>query len=207
MMESEREKHIKWSWHPYHMVCIVCLWSGLQLSLFFKVLPSPTPGANKRKAEDSKGKGSAKKPSAGAAKKGVFKRWNIHLTELEKKTFPSFPFAVFLIDEMTPEIPVTVFCSFTNAAVLTVIHTELSTFQKFLTGRWRNIVRMLLSLHHHLCQEKPVEGPRSIRPGLPKRSRSTVTLQIEHGDCAPHVTSERDGRRDSSFGLAFNCPR
>lgn len=39
-----------------------------------KVLPSPTSGANKRKAEESKGKGSAKKPSAGAAKKGVFKR-------------------------------------------------------------------------------------------------------------------------------------
>ena len=24
MMESEREKHIKWSWHLYHMVCIAC---------------------------------------------------------------------------------------------------------------------------------------------------------------------------------------
>merc|ERR1719357_123883 len=45
-----------------------------RLDSFFKVLPSPTPGANKRKAEDSKGKGSVKKPSAGAAKKGVFKR-------------------------------------------------------------------------------------------------------------------------------------
>jgi len=45
-----------------------------RLDSFFKVLPSPTSGANKRKAEDSKGKGSAKKPSAGAAKKGVFKR-------------------------------------------------------------------------------------------------------------------------------------
>jgi flap endonuclease-1 len=45
-----------------------------RLDSFFKVLPSPTSGANKRKAEESKGKGSAKKPSAGAAKKGVFKR-------------------------------------------------------------------------------------------------------------------------------------
>ena len=176
MMESEKEKHFKWSWHHYHMVCTACLWSSLQLSLLSKVLPSPTPGANKRKAEDSKGKGSAKKPSAGAAKKGVFKRWNIHLTELKKKTFPIFPCAVFLIDEMTPEIPVTVFCSFTHAAVLTVIYTELNTFQKFLTGRWRNLVRMLLSLHHHLCQEKPVEGLHSNRPGLPKRSLSTLPL-------------------------------
>ena len=121
-MESDREKHIKWSWHPYHMVCVAFLWSSLQLSPLSKVLPSPTPGANKRKAEDSKGKGSAKKPSAGAAKKGVFKRWNIHLTELKKKTFPIFPCAVFLIDEMTPEIPVTVFCSFTHAAVLTDLY-------------------------------------------------------------------------------------
>jgi len=53
---------------------VLHVWSSLQLSLLSKVLPSPTPGANKRKAEDSKGKGSAKKPSAGAAKKGVFKR-------------------------------------------------------------------------------------------------------------------------------------
>merc|ERR1711962_700495 len=45
-----------------------------RLDSFFKVLPSPTSDGNKRKAEDSKGKGSAKKPSAGAAKKGVFKR-------------------------------------------------------------------------------------------------------------------------------------
>ena len=41
---------------------------------FVKVLPSPTSAGNKRKAEETKGKGSAKKPSAGAAKKGVFKR-------------------------------------------------------------------------------------------------------------------------------------
>ena len=137
-------------------------WLGLRLSILSKVLPSPTPGANKRKAEDSKGKGSAKKPSAGAAKKGVFKRWNIHLTDLEKETFPIFPCAVFLTDEMTLEIPVTAYCNFRHAADLTVIYTELNTFQKFLTGRWRNLVRMLLSLHHHLCQEKPVEGPHSI---------------------------------------------
>jgi hypothetical protein len=39
------------------------------------VLPSPTSGGNKRKAEEAaKGKGSAKKASAGAAKKGAFKR-------------------------------------------------------------------------------------------------------------------------------------
>lgn len=46
-----------------------------RLDSFFKVLPSPTPGNNKRKSEDSKG-GSAKKGKAvsGAAKKGVFKK-------------------------------------------------------------------------------------------------------------------------------------
>ena len=44
------------------------------------------------------------------------------MTELKMKTFPIFPFALFLIDEMTAEIPVTVFCSFTHAAVLTVIY-------------------------------------------------------------------------------------
>jgi len=45
-----------------------------RLDSFFKVLPSPTPNANKRKADDAKGKGSAKKANTGAAKKGVFKR-------------------------------------------------------------------------------------------------------------------------------------
>lgn len=46
-----------------------------RLDSFFKVLPSPTSTGNKRKAEDTKGKGSAKKASgAGAAKKGAFKR-------------------------------------------------------------------------------------------------------------------------------------
>jgi len=43
-----------------------------RLDSFFKVLPSPTPGQNKRKSEDKIG--SAKKKAAGAAKKGVFKR-------------------------------------------------------------------------------------------------------------------------------------
>jgi len=44
-----------------------------RLDSFFKVLPSPTPGANKRKADEKK-PGSAKKFASGAAKKGVFKR-------------------------------------------------------------------------------------------------------------------------------------
>jgi len=44
-----------------------------RLDSFFKVLPSPTSGGNKRKAEEAKGKG-AKKGAAGAAKKGAFKR-------------------------------------------------------------------------------------------------------------------------------------
>jgi len=43
-----------------------------RLDSFFKVLPSPTSAGNKRKAEDSKGKGAKK--VAGAAKKGAFKR-------------------------------------------------------------------------------------------------------------------------------------
>lgn len=40
-----------------------------RLDSFFKVLPSPTNAGNKRKAEDTKGKGSAKKAATGAAKK------------------------------------------------------------------------------------------------------------------------------------------
>jgi len=44
-----------------------------RLDSFFKVLPSPTPSANKRKADD-KGGSAKKKAASGAAKKGVFKR-------------------------------------------------------------------------------------------------------------------------------------
>jgi len=44
-----------------------------RLDSFFKVLPSPTAGQNKRKAEDKLGS-AKKKGAAGAAKKGVFKR-------------------------------------------------------------------------------------------------------------------------------------
>jgi len=46
-----------------------------RLDTFFKVLPSPTPNANKRKSEEMS-KGSAKKAKGGAsaAKKGIFKR-------------------------------------------------------------------------------------------------------------------------------------
>ena len=39
-----------------------------------QVLPSPTSGGNKRKADEMKSKASAKKGAAGAAKKGAFKR-------------------------------------------------------------------------------------------------------------------------------------
>merc|ERR1712112_807308 len=45
-----------------------------RLDSFFKVLPSPTPNANKRKAEDVKGSAKKGKGSAAGAKKGVFKR-------------------------------------------------------------------------------------------------------------------------------------
>jgi len=45
-----------------------------RLDSFFKVLPSPTSGGNKRKAEEAKGKGAKKGVGAGAAKKGAFKR-------------------------------------------------------------------------------------------------------------------------------------
>jgi len=45
-----------------------------RLDSFFKVLPSPTPGQNKRKAEDVKGSAKKGKGSAAGAKKGVFKR-------------------------------------------------------------------------------------------------------------------------------------
>ena len=44
-----------------------------RLDSFFKVLPSPTPGQNKRKAEDKAG-GSSKKKGNAAAAKGKFRR-------------------------------------------------------------------------------------------------------------------------------------
>jgi len=45
-----------------------------RLDSFFKVLPSPTPNANKKRKSEEAAKGSAKKAKTGAAKKGVFKR-------------------------------------------------------------------------------------------------------------------------------------